>query len=145
MKKTPLIRRTRLKRGGRLRYKTPARARSDRKMNPIEWEWLEGFDRCAICELKKIIAPHHMVAGPNRWRAKGVLADLLPACWECNSGVLEDETKYPLSRQCFIKLSIDPEHFDLDEINRLKAPEGHPRPPQAVRMDDVLQWKGQHK
>lgn len=120
-----------------MRYRTKKRAKDDRKANPIEWEWLANFDRCGACNKRKIITTHHMVGGPNRWRAKGVLAALFPACWDCNRDDLEDETKWPLSKQLAVKKRIDPANYCLKTINALLGVKGDPNPHQRITEKDV--------
>jgi hypothetical protein len=50
-----------------------------------------------------------------------------------------------MARKLAVKIQHDADWFDLDEINRLLAPEGHPNPPRAVNEADVLQWIVYHK
>jgi hypothetical protein len=127
-----------------MRNQTKKRARADRLANPVEWAWLANFDRCAICNKRTILTVHHMIEGMNRWRAKGVLAALLPSCWECNSGVLKDKSQYPLARQLAIKKRIDPENFSLAAINKLLGAEGDPSPHQRITMQDLKPYLDAH-
>lgn len=94
---------------------------------------------CPICGREELIL-HHMVAGPNRGRALLVRAAWLAICNYCNTGEIEDELQWPIAKQLALKLVQDPEYFDLAEVNKLFAPEGHPNPPRRVTMTDVVKY-----
>ena len=123
-----------------LRHKSDKRRRMEYKLIKPERDFLDFVGgNCPICGANGLVL-HHMVAGPNRWRALKERAAWLGICNVCNTGDVEDETKWPLARQCALKFLQDPEFFDLATINRLLAPEGHPSPPYRITLTDVAQW-----
>jgi hypothetical protein len=132
-----------------LRRVSKKRAALKRRTDPIEKAWLATFRWCPICQKMfryseqaywgrvRLPTVHHMTRGANRARALGVLAALLPACGECNCGPLNDNAIWPLPRQMALKLTLDPENFSLDAINRLLAPRDAAIIPNAIEWKDI--------
>lgn len=95
---------------------------------------------CWWCGTTEGLACHEMLNGPNRMRAFGRRECLLVLCSHCNCNVFTDKKRFPLARQLAIKMLKDANHFDLDVIREVAAPEGCPNPPVLVTADDVLYW-----
>lgn len=110
-----------------------------REYGPVRNAFLSEHNyRCSNCG-RGGASVHEICNGPNRMRAFGRREAWLALCWTCNSGEFTNKQLWPYSRQLWLKLTSDPEYFNLDVINEILAPKGCDNPPQVVSAADVLE------
>lgn len=134
MKRTPLHRKSKLKRKTRLKPESAKHRKRRMEATPFRKNYLRLHPQCAVFPSAPSIEVHEITAGPDREAALDNPAAVL-AVSRPGHLVIQYET---LERQCARKLLVTPDEFDLDEINRLVAPRDCPNPPRRVTLADVV-------
>jgi hypothetical protein len=139
-----------VKRGGRLPRYTPMNrgnkplkrcrlnqvSKTQRKRiseaKPVRDALKERYPWCWICGRTKNLTVHEIAKGSHRTKALDQLFALLVACWDCNSGPLEDPRRWPIAKQLACLMRVAPNNFDLAAFNALRG-----RAESAVTMPEI--------
>lgn len=148
MRRSPLPRPTKP-----LNRRTPLRsvkglARSTTRLKPasprkVHWQrrealkeretWSRQWTCCMVC-LRRLPLDTHEIVPRSRAAACFVLANLLAVCRFCHDML---QGWLPVVVQCAFKLLGDPEHYDLQEVNRLRN-----RAEDSITHGQVKLWSG---
>lgn len=124
-----------------LRRVSKKRRALKKAVDPVRAALVEEVGYCQPCwtlgdGLKwSNLSVHEIAKGIHRQAALSERCAQLVACWDCNSGRLNDYSILPIEKQLAIKLLEDPEHFDLVTFNRLRG-----RADGAIGMADVVKY-----
>jgi len=86
-----------------------------------------------ICNAKSTDT-HEIARGPARANAYALRLAWLRVCRRCHDE-LGDYSKFPISRQLFLKKTNDPEYYDRQRVNELRG-----RQPDAITEEEVMEW-----
>lgn len=128
MKRSPL-RRQSLKRAALMREAGPARE-----------AYLEQFPLCMVpwCGNRSVDV-HEILRGCYREVALSERAALLALCRACHDQ-FGSAAKWPVARQCALKLLVTPDEFDRERLCEILAGKnGRPRP-NAISCRDISEW-----
>ena len=133
MKRSPLSRKTPLKRSGKLRPVSKKRAKLQREVSGPRAAYVKEQGRCAVCGATENLAVHEIAKGSHREAALSEEEAWLVACWTCNSGPLNDYSLWPIERQLALKALCDAERYDRRKVNELRG-----RAPEAINEAEVI-------
>jgi hypothetical protein len=90
---------------------------------------------CQCCMKRQATECHEIVTRAKN--AKSILyrSCYLALCELCHGNEVSDYSRYPVSRQLALKLVSDGDHFNLQEVNRLRG-----RDENAITLADVAKW-----
>lgn len=138
MKRTPLTRRAPLKPGKppvrktRMKRVNPKTAKIRRQARDPRAQYVAEHFLCQVCGQRKATECHEIVRRSTA--AKSILyrSTYIATCGDCHQHELGDYSRYPIARQLAVKLVNDPEHFSIEEVNRLRG-----RANSAITLADV--------
>ena len=87
---------------------------------------------CQLCHWLKATDCHEIARGPARKAALECRSTWLALCRPCHEK-LGDYSEWPVERQLALKLVVDPEHFDLVKVNRIRG-----RADGAITLADIV-------
>lgn len=103
-----------------------------RIVNPQRDAFIKEFPACWVCFSQWRVWVHEFIRGGSRGVALDNRCCWFAACWECNSGCLDDASQWPVERQLAVKFLMDPDYFDLEKCCELKRVG-----PECYTMDDL--------
>lgn len=119
LRKTELRRTGRIKKRSRINPKSKRKIKQERKWGPKRREYLKEFPICHVCNKEAATGVHEVLDGQWRDAAYEEPACWLSTCWTCNCGCLKSRTEWPWERQFARKYQRDRERFDLAAIHRI--------------------------
>ena len=132
-RRSPLKRKTELKRPGRLRRVSKKRAKLMREVSGPRADYVREFGRCAVCGTTENLHVHEIACGPAREASLSEPCTWLVACNFCNSKTLTDYSKWSIEKQLARKAVLDPARYDRRRVNELRG-----RDPEAITEADVI-------
>lgn len=103
---------------------------------PVRDALKEKYPWCWVCGSRKNLTVHEIAKGSHRTKALDQSYALLVACWDCNSGPLEDAAKWPLAKQLACLMRVAPTNYDILAFNRLRG-----RRDTAIEQSEVDHWR----
>jgi hypothetical protein len=140
MKRSPLTRRTPLKRSDKpLKRARLARVSKKRKslmakVKPFRDRYLASKLLCEVCIKRQPIEVHEITRGPAREASLEKSEVVLAVCRKCHD-LLGDYSKWPVTRQLAVKFLRSPMLLNLEVVNRIRG-----RDENAITLDDVVKW-----
>lgn len=135
MKRSPLTRRTPLKRKTSLCPMSAKKRQERAETDGPRREYREMFVMCQICCRRKATETHEIARGAHRSEGIRARCAWLCVCRRCHDDEVGDYSRWPVTRQLAAKLVRDTEFFDLDIINKIRG-----RDADAITLADVAKW-----
>lgn len=126
LKRTPLARKSRMK---RVSSKTAKRRRQAK--GPRE-QYVASVLTCQCCFRRKASECHEIVTRAQSAESILFRCCYLALCHECHRDELSDYSRWPVTRQLALKLVADAAFFDLAKVNELRG-----RDANAITLADV--------
>ncbi len=117
-----------------MKHKSSKQSKLERTHDKERREFRLLFPNCCICGSGDP-ATHtidEIVRGGSRSLGYAARAAWIPACFSCNCGPLNS---MPVEHKLAIKLCIDPEYFDIEQVNAMRG-----RAPGAITLVDVSKY-----
>lgn len=98
----------------------PDTAKMRRKADPVRAKYVAEVFTCQCCGKRQATQCHEIVRRSTNKTSINYRCCYLALCEACHD-LMGDYSKYPITRQLALKSLTDPEHFRIDEINRLRG------------------------
>jgi cytochrome c553 len=134
-RKTPLTPGGPLKRKTRMKQVNPKTAKIRRQARDPRAQYVAEHFTCQVCHKRQATECHEIVRRSTKANSILYRSTYIATCYDCHENELGDYSRYPIARQLAVKLISDGDHFNLEEINRLRG-----RDANAITLTDVAKY-----